>query len=94
MQINISYDFFFVIILVIMIIVFNTITNNHNDADNKIVNVFFDGEEYNITDYLKKHPGGKKILEKYNNCEIKNKMELIGHSPKAYRILEKYKILK
>jgi cytochrome b involved in lipid metabolism len=33
---------------------------------NKII-IFIDGYKFDVTQYASQHPGGKKILQKYNN---------------------------
>jgi len=49
-------------------------------SNNKII-IFLDGYKFDVTEYASRHPGGKKILQKYNNkdaTEIFN--EVKGHS--------------
>lgn len=53
--------------------------------------VKFNGEMYDLTSYLDKHPGGASILITYNNMDITKIMEDIGHSNEAYSILKKLK---
>ena len=45
----------------------------------KIV-IFIDNYKFDITEYANKHPGGKKILEKYNNKDATNAFNNVkGH---------------
>jgi len=59
---------------------------------NNDVIVKFKGGEYNITKFMKKHPGGKKILEDNRGLDIEKLMIQNKHSDSAYELLEKYKI--
>jgi len=61
-----------------------------NDTNKTIV--LFKGSRYDITDFLKKHPGGKKILIDNNGKDIEKLMLENEHSKNAYKMLEKYKI--
>ncbi|AGF85059.1 B5-like protein [Moumouvirus goulette] len=54
--------------------------------------VTFKGSTYDITDFIKRHPGGKQILIDNNGKDIENLMLEYEHSKNAYLILEKYKI--
>lgn len=66
----------------------NSINTNTSD---KII-VKFKGDNYDITKYAKKHPGGKQILIDNIGNDIESLMNDIGHSDQAYKLLEKYKI--
>lgn len=46
---------------------------------NKII-IFLDGYKFDVTTYAKRHPGGKKILQKYNNKNATKAFnEIKGH---------------
>jgi cytochrome b involved in lipid metabolism len=71
-----------------------TINRQEKDVSpNKII-ILFKGEEYDITDFVKKHPGGKQVLLDNNGKDIEKLMFENEHSTHAYNILEKYKIKK
>ena len=49
-------------------------------SENKII-IFIDGYKFDVTKYAKSHPGGKQILQKYNNKNATNAFnEIKGHS--------------
>jgi len=50
--------------------------------------VVYNNNKYDIGNYLDKHPGGKAILERYENKDITEKFNQIGHSNVAKNILE------
>jgi cytochrome b involved in lipid metabolism len=54
--------------------------------------VVFNNEKYDLTDFLKIHPGGSDIIEKYNHKDITDIMRKAKHSQNAYTKLAKYKI--
>ena len=60
-------------------------------TQNKII-VKFKESEYDLTDFAKKHPGGKKIILENNGNNIEQLMTENDHSSHAYKLLEKYKI--
>ena len=62
-----------------------------NSKKEKII-IAYKGGNYDITDFIKKHPGGKEILKENNGKNIEQQMLDAGHSNNAYNILEKYKI--
>jgi cytochrome b involved in lipid metabolism len=68
----------------------NTIVKRKKDCEPVIVD--FQGQKYDITSFLKKHPGGAEILRENNGKDIETLMMDNDHSNKAYQILEKYKI--
>jgi len=46
---------------------------------NKII-IFLDGYKFDVTTYAEQHPGGKKILQKYNNKDATKAFnEIKGH---------------
>ena len=61
------------------------------EESNKIV-IKCKGVEYDVTKFVNYHPGGVHVLVDNNGKEISGLMEEFGHSAKAYRMLEKYKI--
>lgn len=52
--------------------------------------VTFKGKRYNITSFIKKHPGGEEALKDLHEKDIEQLMLDNEHSVKAYQILEKY----
>lgn len=52
--------------------------------------VKYNGETYDIADFLDKHPGGRSILEKYNNKDITRAFDDINHSDFAKKQMESY----
>lgn len=60
--------------------------------DNKKIIVKYKGSQYDITKFVKYHPGGKDFLIDNNGLDIEKQMLEKEHSAKAYKILEKYKI--
>lgn len=67
--------------------------NDINDSiiDNKCI-IIINNNVYNITEYLRKHPGGEDILLNLNGKDATDEFNDIGHSNGARNILEKYKI--
>ncbi|BCS83455.1 putative cytochrome B5-like protein [Cotonvirus japonicus] len=63
-----------------------------NETVNEKIIVTFKGDKYDITDFLKKHPGGKNVLIENNHKDIEQIMMDYGHSNNAYRMLQRYKI--
>lgn len=66
------------------------IKENPKQTDKIIVK--YKGSQYDITNFVKKHPGGKKILLENNGQDIEQMMIDNEHSMHAYELLEKYKI--
>jgi len=64
-----------------------------SDSENhsKIV-VYYQGNSYDITKFIKKHPGGSDLLIQNADKDIEQLMLDNGHSECAYKILNKYKI--
>jgi cytochrome b involved in lipid metabolism len=56
--------------------------------------VKFRGDEYDISDFINKHPGGKKILIDNNGNDVEKLMADSEHSKHAYETLSRYKIIK
>ncbi|XP_059178806.1 fatty acid 2-hydroxylase-like [Physella acuta] len=53
------------------------------------------GKEYDITDFVDRHPGGREVLERHNGQDIEQVMQSSfshTHSQAAYNILEKYRL--
>lgn len=63
------------------------------DTPQKII-VWYKEKEYDITNFVRKHPGGKQVLLENNGKDIGNLMIENDHSSNAYNILEKYIIEK
>lgn len=59
---------------------------------NPKVIVTYKGSTYNISDFVRKHPGGKKVLLENNGKDVEKLMLENEHSEHAYQLLEKYKI--
>lgn len=47
---------------------------------------------YDITKYLRLHPGGEEILMNVNGQDVTTEFNDIGHSSSAKKMLEKFKI--
>ncbi|RYY83570.1 cytochrome b5 domain-containing protein [archaeon] len=47
---------------------------------------------YDVTKYLKKHPGGPKVLLQYAGRNADDIFELTGHSDKAREIMKSFLI--
>lgn len=62
---------------------FNTTSDKHV--------VYYLNSEYEIYGFLDKHPGGRKVLEKYNSKDITKAFHNVGHSKEALQLLMKYK---
>lgn len=54
--------------------------------------VSFKGAKYNVTNFVKKHPGGKTVIIENNGKDIEQLMLDNEHSKHAYDLLEKYQI--
>mgnify|MGYP001279996865 CR=1 FL=1 len=49
--------------------------------DTKKIVIIIDGYKFDVTEYAYSHPGGKKILEKYNNKDATKAFnDVRGHS--------------
>jgi cytochrome b involved in lipid metabolism len=59
--------------------------------ENKII-VTYQGARYDITDFIKFHPGGKDVLIANNGNDVEQLMLDNQHSVKAYKKLAKYKL--
>jgi len=70
----------------------SNITVHTTDIINEIIMVTYKGSKYDITDFIKKHPGGKDVLIEYNGKDIEQVMIENEHSAHAFSKLEKYKI--
>jgi hypothetical protein len=61
------------------------------DTTNKII-VTFKGSSYDVTSFIKFHPGGKKVLMDNNGNDVEALMLKHKHSIHAYDTMKKYKI--
>ena len=61
------------------------------DLSKKII-VTYKGSKYDITNFLRKHPGGVDILLENSQKDIEQLMAKYEHSIHAYKLLELYKI--
>jgi cytochrome b involved in lipid metabolism len=70
----------------------NPINNNpiDNTENPQNVKVIYQGDCYDITNYLKKHPGGKKILLDHNGKDVESKMKEHNHGKGAYELLKSF----
>ena len=68
----------------------NTLINPDTKTDKNKIIVQFKGSQYDITNFAKKHPGGKNILIENNGNDIEKLMIENDHSKNAYKLLEKY----
>jgi len=66
--------------------------NITKEANVEKIIVTFQGKKYDITNFAKRHPGGKTILVENNGNDIEEMMAEIGHSDNSYTILKKYEI--
>lgn len=62
------------------------------DQKSETVLVTFKGHCYDITDFLKRHPGGKEVLLENNGKDIEKIMGENEHSQHAYNLLEGYRL--
>jgi hypothetical protein len=63
-----------------------------NTSDKVIVT--YKNVEYNVTNFLNSHPGGPKVISDLKNSDITQAFDEVGHSKKALRIMEKYRVFK
>lgn len=63
-----------------------------NPENDRII-VKFKGNRYDITDFIRKHPGGKSVLIENNGNDIEDIMLENEHSTHAYKTLERYRII-
>jgi cytochrome b involved in lipid metabolism len=61
--------------------------NNENDCW-----LIINNRVYNITDYLDKHRGGKKLLLHYGGKDATKEFNRLNHTKKAQKLLESYYI--
>ena len=54
--------------------------------------VIYNGEKYDITTFIDKHPGGREVIEEYINKDMTDAFDNVGHSEGAQRLLAKYKL--
>lgn len=54
--------------------------------------VKFSGKNYQISEFLRNHPGGNNYLNGYNRKDVENRMLATEHSKSAYYLLREYKI--
>ena len=59
----------------------------------KKIIVTYKGANYDITDFVVLHPGGKDVLVKNNGNDVEQLMLDNQHSENAHETLEKYKIV-
>ena len=71
----------------------NTTNNVYSKTDDQQrIIILFRGSKYDITDFIKRHPGGKSVLIENNGKDIEKLMVENEHSQHAYKILNKYLI--
>lgn len=47
---------------------------------------------YDITEFIKNHPGGRNTLTGYNRKSIEEKFKIVDHSSAAEYLLQEYKL--
>lgn len=77
----------------------NLAQNKNSSSKNNIsqpvsIIVEYEGNLYDISKFAKRHPGGKNILIEHNGKNVTNLMKETNHSDHAYKILNRYKIVK
>ena len=63
-----------------------------DQENNSKIIVQYQGNSYDITKFIDKHPGGSDLLIQNANMDIEQLMLDNEHSQSAYKILDKYKI--
>lgn len=53
--------------------------------------VTHDEQTYNVTEFLKNHPGGYNYVQGYKGSKVRNKMVESHHSKSAMYLLREYK---
>lgn len=61
------------------------------ECDPRIV-VTYQGNQYDITAFVKYHPGGKKVLLDNNGADVETLMRANQHSDRAYAKLATYRV--
>lgn len=61
-----------------------------NDPNGKVLLVKYKEETFNIYSFLTEHPGGRSILEKYENKDITRAFDDINHSDYAKMKMKEY----
>lgn len=86
-----------ILIIIIVAILYMSYSDqkvNSNDtrqiAQPEKVIVGYKNQTYDITDFVKKHPGGKHVLLENNGKDVEQLMIENEHSSNAYKTLEKY----
>lgn len=59
---------------------------------NERIIVYYKENKYDVTNFVKRHPGGKEVLIENNGKNIESLMNENEHSSHAFTVLEKYKI--
>ncbi|RYG47804.1 cytochrome b5 domain-containing protein [archaeon] len=53
--------------------------------------IIIDGVVYDVTPYLREHPGGGEVLASYSGMDATSAFEEVGHSSSARQLLQFYK---
>lgn len=61
-----------------------------NLSEGQKILVKYRGQLYDVTKFVARHPGGKKVLMDHNGLDVEKAMAMAEHSDNAYKILEKY----
>jgi cytochrome b involved in lipid metabolism len=61
-------------------------------TDKDRIIVTYQGNKYDLTDFVAKHPGGSQILINAKDSDIEEAMIENNHSNNAFRMLERYRI--
>jgi len=65
---------------------------NIRTSNQQRIIVNYQGSKYDITNFIRRHPGGRKVLIENNGKDIEKLMLDNGHSENAYNLLDSYKI--
>lgn len=69
-------------------------TKNVEKSDEDDLVVKYKNEDYDISDFIVKHPGGVNYLNKKNNKSIDEDFEKFKHSKAAEYLMKEYKVNK
>jgi len=56
--------------------------------------VSYKGERYDVTDFVRSHPGGPQSILAFRDQDMTEAYDEIGHSPSAHKLLAKRRIVK
>lgn len=67
-------------------------TTIQQPAEQKPFHVTYDGVKYDIGRFIKSHPAGEEIIRPHENQDITKTFDDVGHSKKAMKLLDKFKL--